>query len=608
MITTTTINRNSHKLEEIGERAKPAPRLPIVQFLLLILLPLSLCAYFVHSFAIDVPIWDEWKFFQLADTVQNNPFSSQVFNLQKHRDHILLVPQLLMFCVGSFTKFNIISWIWTSIAFLMAINIAILSLARSYFFSEKPNYIFYLLPIPWIICSLRQWDNFLMGYQLCMFCLCFFFVATAICLRNVQSINKKFLLAVGSASLCMLSFGAGVLVWPLGALQLYLQGRDRLETSKPLFWKVDRVLIAWLAISAISLIVFAVNYESSFKFQRTQFIVANDWTAMPTYFLATLGIPLGCEITTQVGFGIIYLVLLSATVWTIRKTDRSQFSKQAALFLLVLFGLCYSIMLTIGRLKCGMNSACLSRYATVPLFAYSGLYIIIISNYLRSPKNFGFQQGALIALTFLMVTLGNQYGLASGPIVKAERLELKQITKTYRFQTDETLHKLYPLTDELKKDMLPVVEKNHWSCFAEKDVSLAGLYPLESKFVQRDHRHYNVEALNESPIAGKSQIRIKAIGQDVLKWRGWAIDPTEKKLASLVLLKIDDNLIPCAYEQSRPDVGKFFNDNSLSGCGFTATVQVPSLGKGNHKIALVIIAADRKHYYLESNLPSIYID
>ncbi len=576
---------------------------------LIAILPILIAATFVFSFAVNLPIWDDWDLFPLFAALSHNPFSPEIYLLQKHGDHILFVPQLIIFCIGSFCKFNMISAMWGSIAFLAAINVSVIFMFRSYLPWQLRSFAF-LAPVSWILCNLRQWDNFLQAYQLCMFCLCFFVLMTFACLRKAQQINGYFLGAAFCALISSLSFNVGILTWPLGALQMHMQGAEERRSDIggkrwSIFSKV-KLLFVWCLMGLICSVLFFKNCSVDPLWHETINLISTDWTRLPVYFLAIVGNPFACELIPQMAFGITLITLLLMTVWTLAKNDRKQFSKQAALFMLVLFGLGYCLLVTFGRLHLGMHSASYSRYSTVSLLGFAGFYILVVSNYLKSPNNFKFHFGSLLTLTLLMITIGYPAGVEGGQRIKQQRIVGKIYTQTYKERSDEALSVLYLRPEFLRKEILPLAEKNKWTCFAETVESSNIFQPTVSFSAPCIAGSYSLDKINNKLAEPGSEVIFNSTDTSSIRWSGWAVDPASHKLAYRVMLSIDGKIVHCQYGISRPDVALYFQNKNVSNCGFIATVPISNLRPGSHQVSLIIVGQNQI-VYEEPNLHSLVI-
>jgi len=78
---------------------------------------------------------------------------------------------------------------------------------------------------------------------------------------------------------------------------------------------------------------------------------------------------------------------------------------------------------------------------------------------------------------------------------------------------------------------------------------------------------------------------------------GWAVDDRVHLTAGGVEINIDGKLYPATYGLDRPDVAKAYNIPAYGFSGFTASIPVSEIGKGEHLLALKIFTNDKKAYF-----------
>ncbi len=107
---------------------------------------------------------------------------------------------------------------------------------------------------------------------------------------------------------------------------------------------------------------------------------------------------------------------------------------------------------------------------------------------------------------------------------------------------------------------------------------------------------YNLENLAgiASPLGKTGPLQIRA--NSSLKLDGWAVDDEAKALAAGVEVVIDGKAYRALYGRSRPDVAAYFHVPAYLNAGFSASVPMAAVGPGQHKLALRVIAQDRKSY------------
>ena len=107
---------------------------------------------------------------------------------------------------------------------------------------------------------------------------------------------------------------------------------------------------------------------------------------------------------------------------------------------------------------------------------------------------------------------------------------------------------------------------------------------------------YNLEKLADvaSPLGQRQPVEVRASGNLTLE--GWAVDRDAVALAGGVDVVIDGKSHAALYGRSRPDVAAYFKVPAYQNAGFSASVPFAAIGPGPHKLAIRVIAQDRRSY------------
>ncbi|MBF0486767.1 MAG: hypothetical protein HQK98_01270 [Nitrospirae bacterium] len=88
--------------------------------------------------------------------------------------------------------------------------------------------------------------------------------------------------------------------------------------------------------------------------------------------------------------------------------------------------------------------------------------------------------------------------------------------------------------------------------------------------------------------------------QPYLSIIGWAADDLKIDTAGGVYVKIDDKLFPALYGLDRVDVAEHLKNNSYRYTGYNLEIPVSLIEKGTHKLSVLVLTNDRKHYFVPS--------
>lgn len=578
--------------------------------LILLILPILICIYYIYTFAVEVFVWDEWVFVNFAEGLKNNPLSPKVLSLQAHVDHIAIFNNIVLCFIGWLSKFSVIANMWVSVFVLVCINILLLKLGWKFFRGHRKAYLA-LIPIPWIMFNLRQGENFLMGYQICMFLVCLLYLMSVLLLSITKNVNRNFVGAAICAFIATITIGAGLMAWPLGFIQLLLQNYFRRQvnrkasTSKRGLFYYQKTTILWLLISIFIAVFYRLNCFLSSGLSDFGRVLYSNWTNIPAYFFASLGNPFTEDLTVNKIFSAATLFLLVWAIWILKNENNSIRYKFIIPLMLMLFGISYCVLLSVGRLL--LMPATTSRYATVPILGFAGLYIIVIGGYTRLGQKFSVPMGFLLTLFTLMIGVSMPLGLAYGQMIRDERLKLLQIAQNYKMQSDAALEMLISGSNYIKKDTA-AVEKNHWSYFAQKPLSLADLSETHVPESNPAEQYYSLDLINGYPLTKNTNIVIDSSKESSFQFVGWVVRPKTKSIEGSVFVIVDNKcVIPAAYGLSRPDVAGTLNMPGSTYCGYWGMCRSNLFAKGKHSLSLAVVDYDKKHYYRLINIGAFKI-
>lgn len=88
---------------------------------------------------------------------------------------------------------------------------------------------------------------------------------------------------------------------------------------------------------------------------------------------------------------------------------------------------------------------------------------------------------------------------------------------------------------------------------------------------------------------------------------GWAVDTLAQSEAYKVFLTVDGRDIPAFYYMERPDIVRHFKNENYRFSGFSVSFSNTMLNQGTHILALKIVSADNKSYYLPTEKLTLLI-
>ncbi|MCX6267453.1 MAG: hypothetical protein NTW16_08870 [Bacteroidetes bacterium] len=106
---------------------------------------------------------------------------------------------------------------------------------------------------------------------------------------------------------------------------------------------------------------------------------------------------------------------------------------------------------------------------------------------------------------------------------------------------------------------------------------------------------YSVDFINETGV-GKARQPIVA-AEPTIRLSGWAVDRPGNNVAKAVSLEIDGKSFKAFYGFDRKDVARYLKSEIYRNSGWKAEIPASSIGKGEHKLLLKILANNKMVYY-----------
>ena len=341
---------------------------------LIIISPIIISFFYIYQFSVDVPYYDTWryvdyiekfftkelKFLDLFDAVGPHKgflgLSFMFLNV-KFFDWNIRLHYFLGFIFQIFSSIILVNFYWPITNFIKNSLVRIMG----------------IFPIFIIFFSLRQWENSLATWSV-SFNGGVFFVLLGIFLINKKKI-KWLVLASISGFLGTLTFVTGLLIWPIGILQIFLSKKNsRYEENTKWY------LMYWIFCSVLAGLIYfpGVNIPES--------SATNISNVVPTIirFFITLGAPLSMDkgvisgqsalIISKIDGLVLFLFGIMLFLIVCYHIFLSWFYKSKLnplLISILLLGLLSIGLTALGRVGLGYQQAMSSRYTT-----YSNIFLV----------------------------------------------------------------------------------------------------------------------------------------------------------------------------------------------------------------------------------------
>ena len=418
-----------------------------------LLFPPALGSLYVWLFGVNVVYGDEWRFAILFD----EPNLARLWvQLNEHR---IFVPKVVILSLGSLTKWNTVVEMYVTQTLLLT-TLFVLFVAFDGSIRSRWKSVL-VAPVAFLVFSLRQGATMLTGL-LMQFVLVLTFAVLAFYFLRVLGRNTSrrllFPAALVGATLASLSSAQGLLVWPVGLVQLLVCQPGR---------RAKWILVgAWSLLGAAEWLVYFLDYH----------IPAHTTTSPPTdlvvgplyllrFFLTALGSSLSWWQEPAFAIGFLLLVLVAASIFLVIRQGRlAEYSFWTSL---LLFSFLILLAVTVGRAERGLDQALVSRYTTYSILGVVGLYAMLAKLHFESKSHStAILFGTLLIVVMLTLPVTCAGGVKLGISTEASREKAAAVLATYESRPGSQLTSLNP-NPELVRKRAPILQKLDYNVFSE---------------------------------------------------------------------------------------------------------------------------------------------
>ena len=314
-------------------------------------------------FAVNVPYWDQWELPLVLEKSYNGTLAFSDFYHQ-HNEHRIVFPLLIMVGMARLTHWNVF---W-ELALNMALALGIFGVfarqirgtARAL---KMPSLYWTIATASLIVFSLRQYENWLWGWQLQVF-LNVLAAMGAIAALSGPFCWGRFALAAMLGIVGTYSFANGGLVWPLGALVLLVCAEGRAGRRN--------AMLAWGAVAALTLGSYFWNYEKPAEHPPLSLLLAYplQYLIYVCKYLGNIAVPYQANGPSDAGdiamaMGAVGVVAFGAAIWLLLKRKVADLRTLMPYIGFGLYSICSALVTGVGRLGLGTEQALSSRYGTI---------------------------------------------------------------------------------------------------------------------------------------------------------------------------------------------------------------------------------------------------
>jgi hypothetical protein len=424
---------------------------------LVVLIPSLLTFFFIYTFAVEMPIQDDWDLFVphfchlAAGQLHWNDVVTQ------HNEHIVGFPLAASLMLSKASGGRFLSIIYLSYLFLCG-SLGMLFLFFRMLALDGRFRALWFLPVAVLFLGWRQSEGILSATHVVITMALFFVLAALYCCFQVQRAPIFFPLAIMCAWIASFSMGSGNLVWIFGIPILATRRRDHMVVHQIVRW-----LTWWIFNAALCITVFVLNLKSFLVGWPTGYAFVSEHPRDAfMYALIYLGGPLSSSPRESLFIGgALVAIALAALCFGLKTVLRSDAILAGTILAAYVF---VALIPLLGRrLGLGIDQGFASRYVTTSALAPIGLYFSLLGLG-RKSRACRYLAGGMLAL--LLAGIFNSYtsGLMVGPVDKTSRSACAEVLKTFPPADHRSLLCMYP-DPGIVLDRAPLLQRFQLSLF-----------------------------------------------------------------------------------------------------------------------------------------------
>ncbi|WP_445634869.1 Glycosyltransferase RgtA/B/C/D-like domain-containing protein [Nostoc sp. DSM 114161] len=531
-------------------------------------LPILLIFWFVTSFTVNIPVWDDWELVYLFNKIYSGTASFSDFFAQ-HNEHRIFFPRIIFAILAFSSKWNIKLETYFSLL-LALVNFAVLYKIAAHSSNKNNKLLFHLFNLTTCVVnfSLLQYENWLWGFQIAWLLINTCLILAVFILTVPKNLHPNFRLSLASLCCIIASFSSahGLLSWLVLLPSVYLV--EGITKQKKI-----RILV-WLVLFAFCVAIYSINYEKPSHHPSIFFIFQQPLIGVK-YFFVMIGFSLGKTILTPMVNGLIIFSNFSFfNIYCFKNYQSVFFGKAVPWLSLGWFAVLFVLITTLGRAGFGIETATSSRYVTVSiLLVISCLQLCrlwIVYKWQDAVKNTHVYSGLCLGFLICIFVFSSKSCIVQGKNIWKGNNAAKHCLEVINFidtkSPNNCLHMFYP-------DPLKIVESS-------KTLQKLGFRNFQTNIIFTTKTAKSYGNIDVPPTVDRPLIIRR---NDTIKFLGWGIIPERQKQPFLVLLSYGNNQSFFGYGTiflNRPDVAKAFNSSLYDTSGWEANVSLKSIPLG----------------------------
>jgi len=358
----------------------------------------------------------------------------------QHSEHRPFLPRIFLLLMGPLTHFNIVTIMYATLLCLLATFVCIFLAYRDTVGLDTKS-LFLAAPVSLLVFTLGQYWNMLYAWSFHVVVVVPFGIFSFLLLnklrgKGVRTTILLFFASIVSGSAATLSAGHGLLVWPVGLMQLWLE---------PILARRKRYLLTvWTLIGIAHWTIYFWGFKvPAGRMSNTYFF--DSPTLGIDYFMDLVGSALfqQSELAVATGF-VIVAILVFVIFWIWRNREQNRYTFWISLSTISLLILAAT---TVARSGQGLDASIGSKYVTFSVLLPISVYVMSL-RLARDHSEVKFSALPLsvcAGLIILSMPLSYYSGVEIGEAIKVKRERAAYILFTYRHRTNTCLeHAVYP--------------------------------------------------------------------------------------------------------------------------------------------------------------------
>ncbi len=453
--------------------------------LVLILAPVILGFAYVFLFGVNIPYYDEWVVVQLFEKYQTGELNFSDFYAQ-HNEHRILFPRVILLIIGILSRFDTVIEMYFIQVLVATIMIVLFLKLKNQFGFSMARIPAWIIPVPFLIYSWRQYENFLWGLMIAFVLpiaasvLSFFFLD-----RLNKPYEKKlarkhwrnFALGVIFTVVSSFSMAMGLLAWAAGIFQLLsLPGKN---PKKYLYFGI------WTFLGILTWIGYFLGYMKPANHPSLFYVLSHPVETFKS-FLIFLGSSLYWDESLSFATGLILFIIAVILVIIIAK--KGLVRENSFWLTLLLFSFLVVGAILVGRAGFGKDALLWSRYTTYSIPIVVSLYVLSVNLIYKKPRSKIVK--IILVVLLILITTGSVFSYVNGYKVGKEwhLLRKSQAVNILTIETkpDQALKGIFPSIPVLRY-LAKKMKMLNYSVYREK----------YEYFIPGDKGHGNRQKENE---------------------------------------------------------------------------------------------------------------